>query len=185
LRREGIIPALIYGKSLEESILIKISLGDVNRFLSMVSKGSRLIIEVDGDKYDVLFKEITYEAISQRVEHIEFQQLVADEAVNSVAKVVLKNKENNPNIIQQHIEEIPYNALPKDFVQEVIINLEGMEAGSTVKVADLDIVENENIRITIPKDTVILSINDPKKVALDDEAEDETGDDTEDETQDS
>lgn len=185
MRREGIIPALIYGKSLKESILIQIPLGDLNRFLSTASKGSTLTIEVDGEKYNVLFKEITYEAISQRVEHIEFQLLVADEAINSVARVVLANRESNPNIIQQQIEEIPYNALPKHFVQEVVINLEGMEPGSSVKLADLDIAKNENIRITIPQDTVILSINDPKKIAVDVEAEEDTEEDTEDETQDS
>ena len=177
LRRKGIIPASIYGNHLKESILIQIPLADVSRFLSKASKGNTLTIEVDGEKYNVLFKEIAYEAISQQVEHIEFQHIVADEAVNSVIKVVLANRESNQNLVQQHIEEIPYNALPKHFVQEIVIDLDGMKAGSSVKIKDLDIAQNENIRLAIPEDTVIVTVAELRRaVAEDTEGEEEEQD---------
>ena len=164
LRRKGIIPALIYGRSLKESILIQIPLADANRLLSTVSKGNTLNIETEGKTYNVLLKEIVRAPISQQVEHIDFQYLIANEAVNSVIKVILTNRDKNENPIQQHIEEIPYHALPKDFVQEVVIDVEGIEPGSSVKIEDLDIAKNENIRITIPEDTVIVNVAELKRV---------------------
>ncbi|MEA4892293.1 MAG: 50S ribosomal protein L25 [Peptococcaceae bacterium] len=166
LRREGIIPASIYGRNLKGSILIQIPLADVNRFLSTASKGSALTIEVDNEKYNALCKEISRDPISRQVEQIEFQHIVADEAVNSVIKVVLANRDKNQNLIQQHLEEIPYHALPRYFVPEVIIDLEGMEAGSSVKVGDLEVAKNENVKLTIPEDTLIVSVAELKRMVL-------------------
>ncbi len=131
---------------------------------------------MDNEKYNALFKEITYEPVSRQVEHIEFQHIVADEAVNSVITVVLINREKNQNLIQQHVEEIPYHALPKYFVQEVVIDLEGMKAGTSVKIADLDIAKNENIRLTIPEDTTIVSVAELRKAVADEETDDEAAD---------
>ena len=164
LRRKGMIPASIYGRDIKESVLIQIPLAEANRLLSKVSKGNTLNIEMKDKTYNVLLKELDRAPVSQQVEHIDFQHLNANEAVNSVIKVVLINREKNQNLIQQHIDEIPYHALPKDFVQEVVIDLDGMDAGNSVKVGDLDIAKNENIKITIPEDTVIVSVFEMKRV---------------------
>lgn len=166
LRSKGVVPASIYGRNLEESILIQIPKTNVNVFLGKVSKGQKLTIELDGKKYNAIYKNITRDPIKQQIEQIEFQHIVADEAVNSVVKVVLINKDKNQNIIQQLIEEIPYNALPKNFVDEVVIDLDGIKAGSVVKIEDLDIAKNENIRLTIPEDTVIITVAERKRASI-------------------
>lgn len=177
LRRNGIVPASIYGRNLEESILIQIPLVDTNRFLSTITKGSALTIELDDKKYNVLFKAIAYEPVSRQVEHIEFQHIVSDEAVNSVAKIILTNREKNQNLIQQHINEIPYNALPRNFVQDIVIDLDGITAGTTIKIEDLDIAKNEDIKLGLPEDTVVLTVAALKKLAVEeDEAQESVSD---------
>lgn len=163
LRRAGIVPACIYGVNLEESILLQIPLADTIRFLNEKSKGTTLAIAVGRKKHNVLFKEITREPVSGQVEHLEFQSLVSDEAINSVAQVVLINKDKNQNIIQQHIEEIPHTALPKHLVESVTIDLDGMPAGTTVKVEDLDIAKNKNVKLLIGEDTMVINIIDRSK----------------------
>ncbi|MEA5136021.1 MAG: 50S ribosomal protein L25 [Candidatus Fimivivens sp.] len=166
LRSKGVVPASIYGRNLKESILIQIPKTDVNGFLGKVSKGQKLTIELDGQKYNAIYKNITRDPIKQQIQQIEFQHIVADEAVNSVVKVVLINRDKNQNIIQQLIEEIPYNALPKNFVDEVVIDLDGIKAGSVVKIEDLDIAKNENIRLAIPEDTVIITVAERKRASI-------------------
>lgn len=175
LRSEGIIPASIYGRNLKESVHVQIPLTDVKRLLNTFSKGSTLTVEVDDHKYNVLFKEITRQSITQQIEQIEFQHIVADEAVNSVMKVILANREKNQHLVQQHIEEIPYNALPRHFIQEIIIDLDTIKVGSSVKVGDLDIAQNENIKLMIPEDTAIVSVSELKRVVLQEETDAEEG----------
>ncbi len=150
--------------------MIQIPLRDTNRFLSKITKGDLVKIEVkDNESYNVLFKDISHHPVTRQVEHIEFQHIVADEPVNSVANVTLANREMNQNLIQQHIEEIPYNALPKDFIQDIVIDVRGMEAGTNITVGDLDAAKDEKIKILIPEDTVVLTVSEPVKVQIDDE----------------
>jgi large subunit ribosomal protein L25 len=92
-----------------------------------------------------------------------------------VVKVVLINRDKNQNIITQLIEEIPYNALPKNFVDEVVIDLDGIKAGSVIKIEDLDIFKNENIRLTIPEDTVVLTVAERKRAVIEEKVDEEQG----------
>ena len=70
------------------------------------------MLEVDGKTYDVLIKEIDYDAMKNQVTEIDFQALVSNEKVHSVAEVVLLNHEKVlDGILQQKLEEI-YKALP-------------------------------------------------------------------------
>lgn len=173
LRNKGIIPASIYGRNLKESIMIQIPITDVNQLLSKLSTGNTLTVEVDKEKYNALFKNITRDPVNQKIQQIEFQHIVSDEAVNSVIKIVLTNRDKNQNIIHQQVEEIPYNALPKDFIQEIVIDLDGIKAGTTIKIEDLDISKNENIRISMPEDTVILTVAEKKKMEADEDSEEQ------------
>lgn len=173
LRRNGLVPASMYGRNLKESIHLQIPAPEVKRFLTKASKGNTLIVEVDDKKYNALFKEVTYDPLGQQVQQIEFLHIVADEAVNSVMAIVLENRDKNQNLIQQHIEEIPYNALPKDFVPEVVIDLDGMPVGHTVKLSDLDVAKNEHIKLLIPEDTDIVSVSELKRAENEEETEEE------------
>lgn len=161
LRREGHVPAVIYGRTIEEPILLQIEKLEGERFVARKSKGSTLSVEVGDDSYDVLFKEIALDPIYNTIEHIEFQNLVAGEAINTVSNVVVVNRDKNENIINVHLEEIPYSAESKYFVSEVQIDVDGLGDGTVINLGDLDIAKNENIRLGLPEDTLVLTIDEP------------------------
>lgn len=167
LRREGYVPATIYGKNLEEPIYIQIKNSDVFTFRNKLSKGGILTVAVGSDNHDVLFKEESLSPVSHSVEHIEFQALTKGEAMNTVCRVVIKNEDKNKNILHLHVDEIPYSAEPRYFESEVVIDIADLEGGATIDLADLDIANNEHIRVTLPLDTVILTMEEP--VVLTDE----------------
>ncbi|MFY9377185.1 MAG: 50S ribosomal protein L25 [Peptococcia bacterium] len=171
LRRMGKVPACIYGSNLEESVLIQISQTDINSLLSTKTRGNALTIEVNGKKYNVLFKDYSRQPVSNQVEHVDFQNLVADEPVNSVAQIVVLNRDENENVIQQHIEEVPYSALPSHLVERISINVAAMEVGSSVTVGDLEIAKDENITLLVPEDTLVLNVVEKTRAVVDVEEE--------------
>ena len=63
LRREGVIPAVLFGKHLDESISIQIPKGDVEVFLRTNPIGSKLDLVIGKKKYMALFKNITFTPI--------------------------------------------------------------------------------------------------------------------------
>jgi large subunit ribosomal protein L25 len=160
LRKAGITPASIYGKNLKEPIHLQITQREVTQLLRTKTKGSKLTIDVDGQKYIVLLKEITYDTLENKIEYISFQSLVADEMVASTANIVLVNKDKVPYFIQQLLSEIPYKAYPSDLVDMIYIDLDGFQPGDSVKVEDLEIAKNKNIEILIEPDSMILNVVD-------------------------
>jgi len=66
LRRESIIPAVIYGKNLKESVSIQISESDAVQFLKANSVGSTVELKVGTKKYSTMLKEVKYVVMSSK-----------------------------------------------------------------------------------------------------------------------
>ena len=116
------------------------------------------MLNVEGKDYDVLIKEIQYNSMAARVDEIDFQALVSNEKVNSVAEVILENHDKvAEGVVQLLVNEIPYKAYPADLVDSVKIDVGQMHVGDSVKVKELDIAKNSRIEIAEdPEATVVV-----------------------------
>ena len=75
LRREGYVTGNVFGRSLAESIPVKIEKKEAERFLSVSNKGSEAKLTIDTTDYDVLVKEVDYDPIKRQTLEIDFQVL--------------------------------------------------------------------------------------------------------------
>jgi len=163
LRRKGIIPGVLYGKDLEESLSIQFSRREATRFLRTNSAGSKVQLVIGDKKFSTLFREVTYRSASSEIEHLSFQTLLAGEIVTSTMRIVLLNKEKISGLIQQPQAEISYRTLPAHLVDTIEIDLDGMKAGDSIRISDLDVAKNPNIEILDPLDTTVLTITEVRK----------------------
>lgn len=171
LRREGIVPGVLYGKNLDESISIQIDQRDAEQFMKKSSVGSRTELIIGRKKHMALLKEATYVPLSNNIEHLSFQALTAGEKVTSTAQVVLHNREDIEGIVQQSLDEISYKALPKDLVERIDVDVEGMVIGDSITVAELDFAKNEAVEILTPADNVVVSVSLAKEFVEEEEVE--------------
>ena len=71
---------------------------------------------------------------------MDFQALVKDEVVHSVAEIVLVNHDKlESGVLQQQLEEVSYKALPSALVDKVEIDVAKLRIGDTIKVKDLSL----------------------------------------------
>ncbi len=173
LRREGMVPGVLYGKNLKESLSLQLSQAEALRFLQANFVGSKAEITVGGNKYPALLREVSYMPATDKLEHLSFQALIAGEEITSTALIVLTGKEKVSGVIQQQLSEISYRTLPSNLVDRIEINLEGMKAGVSMRVGDLDIAKNSDIEILSPLDDMVFSIVDGRKPAAASEADEE------------
>ena len=89
LRREGYVTGNVFGREMEGSLPVKIEKSAVEKLLKTNNKGSQIMLDVDGQSYDVLIKEIQFNPLKGQVDEIDFQALVSNEKVHSVAEIVL------------------------------------------------------------------------------------------------
>ena len=114
------------------------------------------MLEVAGETYDALIKEIDYDSLRGQLLEIDFQALVSNEKVHSVAEVILLGQDDvQAGVVQQMLQEITYKALPADLVDKIKVDVSRMKVGETLKVKDLDIAKNPAIDLhTSPEATV-------------------------------
>ena len=175
LRREGFVTGTLFGKELNGSIPIVIEKKEAERIHRECFKGSQLFVELDGKKYDVLLKEVDYDAMKRQLLEMDFQALVKGEKVHSVAEIVLHNKEKvMGGILEQMLEELAYKATPENLVERIDLDCTGWKVGDVIKVSDIEIAKNDKIEITTHMDSVVASVLAPKNAEPEAEAAEDT-----------
>lgn len=180
LRRGGAVPAVLFGKHLEKSISIQIPANEVEQFLRFNSVGSRVDLMIGKKKYMALLKDISLTPLIRSAEHLSFQELTAGEKVTSEFHIHLHNRAKVDGVVQQHLSQVHYSALPIHLLDTVEVELEGKVIGDSAELGDLDFVNNPNIEILTPLDTTVYTIT-PRIIIEDEEDEEETDEETTDE----
>ena len=179
LRREGYVVGNVFGREIEGSILVKMPRGEVEKFLKVDGKGSQIMLDIEGTQYDVLIKDIAYNPIAGGIDEIDFQALVSNEMVHSVAEMVFENHEKIlSGVFQVDLEEIAYKAYPSAIVDKVRIDVGDMKVGDVIRVKDLPLAADKDVHITTDLEAVVASVvavhNAPEAEEETEEAEAET-----------
>ena len=172
LRREGYVTGNVFGKKIQGSIPVKMEKKDVDRLLKTETKGGQIMLDVEGEVYDVLIKEVDYDAMANQVVEIDFQALVSNEKVHSVAEIHLVNLEKlSSGVPQQMLQEITYKALPADLVDKIKVDVSHMKVGETLKVKDLDIAKNPAIDLHTSPDATVATVIEVHNPAVEEDAD--------------
>ena len=159
LRREGYVTGNVFGREIEGSIPVKMVKSDVEKLLKTDHKGSQIMLEVEGQTYDVLIKEVDFNPLAGRVDEVDFQALVSNEKVHSVAEVVIVNHDKVADgVLQENLEEVSYKAYPSALVDKVEVDVEGMKVGDTIRVKDLAIYKDADIDIKTDPEAVVVTV---------------------------
>ena len=160
LRREGYVTGNLFGREIESSIPVKMHKPDVERLLKTNNKGSQILLDVDGQKYDVLIKEVDFNPMAGRVDELDFQALVSNEKVHSVAEIVLVNHDKiQTGVLQENLTEIAYRAYPSSLVDKVKVDVGEMKIGDVIYVKDLPIAEDKDIDLKTDPESVVVMLN--------------------------
>jgi large subunit ribosomal protein L25 len=165
LRESGFIPAILYGGkdpnskiSVEKKLLKNILNSD--SFLSTV-----LELDVDGTKLKVIPREVAYNVISDEPIHIDFMRVVPGTKIILDIPVKFINNSDCPglkvggvlNIVRRKVElKCPADNIP----EEIIIDLKGLEIGTSIKISFIKLPENVTPTIT-GRDFVIATVAAP------------------------
>jgi len=147
LRKNGEVPGIVYGG---ENANEKISLSkkEVKNLLNKENFLSNVIsINLDGKEQKVLPREITFDAISDEPTHIDFLRIVKGSKIILEIPVKFINHELSPglkrggvlNIVRRKVElKCPTENIPN----ELIVDLNGLEIGSSIKISFIKLPEN-------------------------------------------
>ena len=162
MRRIGMVPGNVLGKTIPESISIQIEEAVARRLIRQKHEGSKLLLNIEGQTILVQIKEKSFDAINNEILHISFQALTADEKVNSVIHILLENDDKIEGLLERMLLEIPYTSLPEDMIDMITIDLDGMKMGTVLTVKDIPELMGEKIELQVEKDEVVVRLSERK-----------------------
>lgn len=174
LRREGKIPAVIYGDK-KEPVKIALSTNESNVQYNRGHMFTNLCdLDVDGEKYLVLARDVQLHPVTDVVEHIDFLRVSAKTKIAVMVPVHFINEDKCPSLDQKGTlnvvrHEIELLCQATKIPESVEVDLEGKEHGDPVKVSSAILPEGVTPVIQ-DRDFTIATLVAPKK-AEDIEAE--------------
>ena len=164
LRKDGFIPATIYGKGME-SISIQFNIKEFEKIFDNVGESGLVEILIDDKKYPVLFKNPQYSPVHGFFIHIDCHKVNLREKIKATVPVELIGESEAVkagNILIQVNDEIEVEALPANLPESIEIDISILkEVEQMITVADL-IVDKEKVEIISPIDTVIAKVEAPR-----------------------
>lgn len=172
LRREGYVTGNLFGRQIEGSILLKIEKKEAERIMRECMKGSQIMLEVEGKEYDVLIKEMDYDAMTRSILEMDFQELVKGEKVHSVAEIILHNKDKViEGALEQLLEEVAYKATPEHLVDKIDVDCSTLHLGDTITVGDLAIAKNKDVDVVTHLDSIVVTVLAPNNADIPEDAD--------------
>ena len=145
LRREGRVPAVIYGHAREPQPL-SIPTRELDRLLEHISAGSTVIeLDLDGRSLRTLIREIQRHPIKRNILHVDFQELVAGERVAvKVPLVYVGTPEGvrvNGGMLDQIMHEVQVEADPSNIPNHIDVDVTALGIATALHVGDLQLPE--------------------------------------------
>lgn len=162
LRRAGIVPCIIYGGNLSESIPVQLSTVAATKLFFENREGSKVQLKVGNRVILAQIKDKTWDIVKSEITHISFQILNADQRVNSVAHIILQNADKVKGILEKLALEIPYSSTPEYMIDTVTLDLDGLPVGTVVSVADIPEFKTGKVELQLAADSIIFRIRDKK-----------------------
>lgn len=169
LRREGFVPAVVYGLK-DEPLNIKFDLKvfkDIlkDKSLSNLILDLQLKDEKKAKKETVLVKEVQRDPLSREFLHLDFFRIEMKKEVETTVPVHIINEALAPGIkeeggvLQHETREIHIACLPMDIPEFIEMDAKDLNMGDAVRVSDLEV--DSKIRILNDPDDLIVSIIPP------------------------
>ena len=144
LRRQGYVPAVIYGNNLEND-LIQIEAKALRKVLAQAGTHQLIALQV-GDKRPrmTLARELQIDSIKRSYMHVDFYAVNMKEKVTAQVPVVFEGVspavKDLDGILVDGMTEIEIECLPGDLIAAIEVNIEGLvELGDMITVADLKV----------------------------------------------
>jgi large subunit ribosomal protein L25 len=157
LRREGLVPAELYGHGLK-NIHLSVVGKEFGKVLKEAGTTTVVTLVLGTEKKSAIIHDVRRNYLSNEIEHIDFYQVRMDEKMK--AKVALEFVGVSPAVkekgavINKSMSEIEIEALPKDLPHNLVVDLTLLDdINKSIYVRD--IVIPKGVEILIDLDTAV------------------------------
>ena len=168
LRREKLIPGVLYGLGMDPMPLII----DMKELLSLLHSSGRnavvnLAIEDTKKKFKSFIYDIQHDPISGEIIHIDMKQISLDEKIHVTIPIRLIGTsigvKTEDGIVEHIMHTLDISCLPSDIPEEITVDITDLQIGDGIYVRD---IKHEKFDILSDVDSVAVHIIAPRVVVV-------------------
>jgi large subunit ribosomal protein L25 len=167
-RREGLIPAVIYGDK-QPPVMIAVEPKTIERELHKEGYFNHLLkIAVDGTDFDVLPRDVQVDPVTDKPLHLDFLRIGPDSIITVQVPVHFRNEVASPGIkrggvLNVVLHEITVRTKANTIPEFFEVDLTGLEIGHSIHMSTLAIPEGVRV-VTRDNNATVASIAAPTVV---------------------
>jgi large subunit ribosomal protein L25 len=163
LRREGILPAIVYGRGISP-IPISLNARNANQILSAISSSSLVVLVIDEEKHTTLVREKQRDPVTGIVLHIDFHEVSLTEKLRTNVMLDFQGEslavKELMGVLVIVLESLEIECLPQDLPDRIVADLSTLEEiGDSLYVRD--IILPPNIELISDIDGLVVVISAP------------------------
>jgi len=157
LRREGKLPAVIYGRH-TEPINVNLEAHSASLVLGKLTSSSLVTLNVDGTEYPALVRERQRDYIKNRLLHVDFLAVSLTETLRtsvSVHFVGVSGAVKDYNAVMVHnLESLEVECLPTDLPERIDVDISVLKRpGEGIRVKDVKV--SDKLRLLNDPETMV------------------------------
>lgn len=166
LRREGILPANVYGAKLK-SQAVQVPLADFKKIFGEVGETGLVDLKVNGDTRPVLVHNIQIDPVTDEPVHADFLQVDLKEKVSAQVPIEFVGssvaEKQGVGIVVHQMSELEVEALPTDLPDHITVDISPLaEVDQAIKVADLN-VDRKKVEVKEDPERIVVNVAPPAK----------------------
>lgn len=175
LRKEGLIPGVLYGKSTKAFVVGERELRSALTGPSGLHGIVDVVIEGQKTPHHAVLKEYQRHPIRGTITHVDFHEVRLDQPIQATVQVHLTGESPGAKVggvVQQVSREVTIEALPTAIPEFIEVDLGELELGELIRLADVPPIAG--VTFVDDPDTVLANCSAPRGIA-EEEAEGEEG----------
>ncbi len=164
LRRQGLIPGVLYGR--EEPVAISIPERDLRSALT-TRGGLNAVLDVvvDGGKtHSSVLKEYQQDKIRGHITHVDLQEVRLDQPIHATVPVTLHGEPagvKEGGVLTQVTSEVNVEALPMEVPEHLEADISEMQIGDTLRLSAVKLPDGVTL-LDDPDEVVLASVTQPR-----------------------
>ncbi|MBT3196653.1 MAG: 50S ribosomal protein L25/general stress protein Ctc [Gammaproteobacteria bacterium] len=190
LRNTGMVPAVVYGDGSEPTAITMVHDDLIHNLEHEAFYSHILSIEIDGNKEDVVLKDLQRHPAKARVMHADFQRINSKKEIKMSIPLHFINDESAPGVtlggvLNRLMSNLEISCLASQLPEYIEVDLAEMELGESIRLSQLTLPEGVSITVLArgeDHDQAVVTLQ-KSRVSKADEEEEESETDSESEAE--
>ena len=178
LRAQGLIPAILYGPSVQPIPLVVNPTAVLKILEKEQAASSFLDLEITDGKNSqikkVLIKDVDFHPATDQLIHVDFYQITVGKELTLDVPIVIVGKAKGVEkggVLEQNLRELAISCLPKLVPSHIEIDVTDLDIGDSIHVADISV--DEGIKIENDPQVPVVTLVAPEEAKAEAEGEEE------------